>query len=167
MVGNFRPFGKFSSPPGDEFSGRADSTQVITLASLVERETRNPVERRRWCPECSQPLAPGFPRSAIRRRRRDGVGGHDERTVRSGDLRIESPRNTYEHRGLRPGPIANPGEASLRARLSPQRRITCISWPTTAEGILQPNARRTHRNVARHRHLSAEMRRQLILLRKR
>jgi UPF0755 protein len=48
-----------------------------------------------------------------------GLAGHPEKEVRPQDLRIDSPYNTYEHAGLPPGPIANPGEASLRAALSP------------------------------------------------
>jgi UPF0755 protein len=49
------------------------------------------------------------------------LAGHPEQTVRPQDLRIDSAYNTYEHRGLPPGPIANPGEASIHAALTPER----------------------------------------------
>jgi UPF0755 protein len=96
--------------------------QVVTLASLVERETPNAEER---------PLVAGVFYNRLRRhdplqcdptvQYALQIEGRSVKNVRPGDLRVDSPYNTYEHRGLPPGPIANPGEASLRAALEPAR----------------------------------------------
>jgi UPF0755 protein len=43
-----------------------------------------------------------------------------EGRIRRSDLSFDSPYNTYLYRGLPPGPVANPGRASLRAAMYPQ-----------------------------------------------
>jgi UPF0755 protein len=94
--------------------------QVVTLASLVEKETAKPEER---------PVVAGV----YTNRMRIGMGlqcdptviyalmlaGRYDGNIRKGDLQINSPYNTYRYAGLPPGPIAAPGEASLRAAVEP------------------------------------------------
>jgi UPF0755 protein len=94
--------------------------QVVTLASLVEKETAKPEER---------PVVAGV----YTNRMRIGMGlqcdptviyalmlaGRYDGNIRKGDLQIDSPYNTYRYAGLPPGPIAAPGEASLRAAVEP------------------------------------------------
>ena len=94
--------------------------EAVTLASLVERETPRPDERPLVAGVFYNRLHRGYPlqcdptvQYALL------IKGHPVANVRPEDLRVDSPYNTYEHRGLPPGPIANPGEASLRAALSP------------------------------------------------
>jgi len=94
--------------------------QVVSMASLVERETPQPDERPLVAGVFYNRLKLGYPlqcdptvQYALEMR---GQPKHD---VKPADLRVDSPYNTYEHRGLPPGPIANPGEASLRAALMP------------------------------------------------
>jgi peptidoglycan lytic transglycosylase G len=94
--------------------------QVVTLASLVERETPKPDER---------PLVAGVFMNRLRRSlplqcdptvvyALELAGRYGGR-LEAGDLPFPSPYNTYRHIGLPPGPIANPGEASLRAAMAP------------------------------------------------
>ncbi len=94
--------------------------EVVTLASVVERETAKPEER---------PMVAGV----FLNRLRIGMPLQTDPTViyalmRSGrwngnitrrDLQMEHPYNTYRNRGLPPGPIAAPGRASIEAVLRP------------------------------------------------
>jgi UPF0755 protein len=123
MVGNFRAVWE-SLDPGNSQALPQDLSleQVVTLASLVERETPNADERTlvagvfynrlrlRYPLQCDPTVAYAFQLDGLR-----------EHNIHPADLRIDSPYNTYEHRGLPPGPIANPGEASLKAALSPAK----------------------------------------------
>jgi UPF0755 protein len=94
--------------------------QVVTLASLVEKETAKAEER---------PLVSAVYRNRMTR----GMGMQADPTVvyalmkagryngniRREDLSIDSPYNTYRYSGLPPGPIASPGRASIEAALGP------------------------------------------------
>jgi len=96
-----------------------DAHSVVTLASLIEKEAKLDSERplvaavfynrlRRNMPLQSDPTAVyGVPRP--------------RRRITSLDLKRKTRYNTYLKAGLPPGPIANPGAASLQAALNPAR----------------------------------------------
>jgi len=93
---------------------------IVTLASLVERETPKPDERPLVAGVFENRLHKGMPLQcdptviyAL-----EQVGKY-EGTLTSKDLHYDSLYNTYEHGGLPPGPIGNPGEVALRAALMP------------------------------------------------
>jgi UPF0755 protein len=89
---------------------------VVTIASMIEREARLPRER---------PLVS----SVIHNRLERGMNLEIDATVQYvvgnkrrllyRDLNVESPYNTYLHKGLPPGPIASPGSPSLEAAAHP------------------------------------------------
>jgi UPF0755 protein len=120
MVQNFRAVWETLVPADSPPPAELTPGQVVTLASLVERETPNVTER---------PLVAGVFYNRLRRgdalqcdptvQYALALSGHPIKDVHPQDLRVDSPYNTYQHRGLPPGPIANPGEASLRAALMP------------------------------------------------
>jgi len=90
--------------------------EVVTLASIIEKEARKPEER---------PIIAAVYHNRLRR----GMKLDADPTVQYGlgkfepllyaDLKIDTPYNTYLHPGLPPGPIANPGRDSLYAALYP------------------------------------------------
>lgn len=94
--------------------------QVVTLASLVEKETGSGDER---------PLVAAVYRNRMRIRMGmqadptviyalQKAGRYDGNLTRA-DLQFDSPYNTYRYAGLPPGPIAAAGRASLEATVKP------------------------------------------------
>ncbi len=92
--------------------------QVVTLASIVEREAVAVEE---------QPIISGvFQRRLKLNRRLESCAtvnyalGTTKKRLTYADLEVDSPFNTYLHRGLPPGPISNPGRTALLAVLYPE-----------------------------------------------
>ena len=70
------------------------------------------------------------------------------------DLTFDSPYNTYEHGGLPPGPIGNPGEASLRAALHPAESDLLYFVANTQGGHFFSSTLAEHnRNVLKYRRM--------------
>jgi UPF0755 protein len=91
--------------------------QVLTLASIVEKEVRRGEERPLVAAVYSNRLRIRMPLQAdptvqYAQKKRPG-------RVLYRDLRVDSPYNTYRRVGLPPGPIASPGAASIEAALFP------------------------------------------------
>jgi UPF0755 protein len=116
---------RFRSVYSEQLRARAraegmTTRQVVTLASLVEKETGKAEERPLVAAVFRNRMKIGMPMQADptivyaleKAHRYDG-------NIRKIDLSMESPYNTYRYPGLPPGPIASPGKASLEAALSP------------------------------------------------
>lgn len=92
---------------------------IVTLASIVEREVRRDEERPVVAAVYLNRLKIGMPLMAD-----PTVSyalGKKPGRVLLRDLRVKSPYNTYKRAGLPPGPIASPGIASIRASLFPAK----------------------------------------------
>ncbi|MBI2816302.1 MAG: endolytic transglycosylase MltG [Acidobacteria bacterium] len=116
MVNRFRQVYSAVRPLDDERSLH----EIVTMASLVETETGKDDERAVVASVFYNRLRLGIPLqcdptvvyAAILQNSYHG-------TIRQVDLQSNSPYNTYAYAGLPPGPIANPGKASLFAALHP------------------------------------------------
>jgi UPF0755 protein len=93
---------------------------MVTLASIIEKETARPDERPLVSAVYQNRLRVGMPLQcdptviyALMR------AGHWDGNLRRVDLEMSSPYNTYRVRGLPPGPIASPGRASMDAAVHP------------------------------------------------
>jgi UPF0755 protein len=131
---------------------------VVTLASLVERETPKAEER---------PLVAGVFENRLHKsmplqcdptviyalEQHNAYKG----TLTLTDLHIDSPYNTYTHTGLPPGPIGNPGEASLRAAFAPAHTDYLYFVANTQGGhFFSATLAEHNNNVIKYRRLLAD-----------
>jgi UPF0755 protein len=116
---------QFMSVFSEEWQKRATELrmsirEVVTLASLIEKEASIPEEKK-------------FVSAVFHNRLKIGMKLDCDPTIiydlkekgifkdrlHAKDLKLNTPFNTYLHRGLPPGPICNPGRESLKAALYP------------------------------------------------
>lgn len=111
----------------DKYKARAkelalDVNEVITIASLIEREAANDSERSRIAGVIYNRLKIGMPLqvdAAVIYANTKGEKNIDK--VYYNTLKIKSKYNTYLYKGLPPGPIASPGKPSIEAALYPEK----------------------------------------------
>jgi len=116
MVDQFNKlFTKEMEEQGKKFNFTKRDT--VILASIIEKEAARDEER---------PLISGIFHNRLRKRWylescatvQYALGEHKDKLTYE-DLKVDSPYNTYNHFGLPPGPISNPGLASIKAALYP------------------------------------------------
>ena len=98
-----------------------NQTELVTLASIVEKETAKPEERPRVAAVFLNRLKAGMRLQSDPTIIYGIVGGKGklDRPIFQSDLDGETPYNTYKINGLPPGPIASPGKESLEAVINP------------------------------------------------
>ena len=140
-----------------KFRSQGEHAAVVTLASLVERETPKPEER---------PLVAGVFENRLHKNMLLQCDptviyaleqqGRYNGTISTADLHIDSPYNSYTHTGLPPGPIGNPGEASLRAAYQPAHTNYLYFVANTQGGhFFSATLAEHNNNVIKYRHLLA------------
>jgi UPF0755 protein len=106
----------------DSYRDRAEELgftehEIVTLASIVEKEAKIPSERKLIAAVYLNRLKRGM------RLQADPTAVYGTKAwitkVTAQDLKRKSPYNTYLHKGLPPGPISNPGEGAILATLYP------------------------------------------------
>jgi len=130
MTGKFREV-------WDGLHTEAPAHRTITLASLVEKEGKLASERPIIASVFLRRLAAGMkldcdPTTIYAAMLEDNYRG----VIHRSDLASRNPYNTYQHAGLPPGPIANPGLASIEAVLHPAdtRYLYFVARPDSSGG---------------------------------
>ncbi len=108
---------KIAPLAGDIGASGHSLSDIVIMASLLEKEVRTDVNRRIVAGILWNRLKRGMPLQV------DAVFGYiygrDTFSPSFTDLKVDSPYNTYTHTGLPPGPIGNPGLESMEAALHP------------------------------------------------
>jgi UPF0755 protein len=100
-------------------SAMMDVYKVLTVASLIEKEAGNDQERSEIASVIYNRLTTHVHELLQIDATVEYALGEHKAELTANDLAVDNPYNTYKYKGLPPGPIANPGVASIMAALYP------------------------------------------------
>lgn len=125
--------------------------QILTVASMVEREAKLPEEQKTISGVIYNRLnnPKDFPHLDIDATVQYALGEHKEKLTNE-DLAIDSPYNTYKVVGLPQGPICNPGVPAILAALQPEshKYFFYVADPETGGHLFAKNYSQHEQNVA-------------------
>lgn len=106
------------------YSGKLTEKEILTMASIVEREAVLDAERPKIAAVYLNRVKIGKkleadPTVQYALGYNEAEGRHWKKGLTLKDLRVDSPYNTYRYNGIPPGPIANPGISSVKAVITP------------------------------------------------
>jgi UPF0755 protein len=143
----------------EKWDGRAEGLpfttprQAIILASIVEKETRLPQERRHVASVFINRLRNGMKLQTDPTIIYDLTRGYPlGRGIKQSELEAATPHNTYVITGLPPGPISNPGKDSIAAVLNPDKTAD-LYFVATGQGghVFAATNEEQAKNVAAYR----------------
>lgn len=125
--------------------------QFVTMASLIEEEATEKADREKISSVFYNRMEKKMPLQT------DptvlyALGEHKDRVLYD-DLEVDSPYNTYQNIGLPPGPIANAGEVSLVAALSPEDTDFLYFLATSEGEVIFTKTLKEH-NVAKNKYIT-------------
>jgi UPF0755 protein len=133
----------------------SDVNKVVTMASIVEKETAVPEERPRvagvYYNRLAHKIALQADPSIIYA---ELLQGTYQGALHHADMLVDSPYNTYRFPGLPPGPIGNPGKTALEAALHPESTdyLYFVAEGNNGHHRFARSLEEHNRNVAAYRH---------------
>ncbi|MFB4162200.1 endolytic transglycosylase MltG [Geomicrobium sp. JSM 1781026] len=119
--------------------------EVLTLASIIEREAATAEDRRLISGVLHNRLEEGM-RLEVDPTVAYAIGEHRYMTSFD-DLETEDPYNTYRYGGLPPGPIASPGEDSIRSVFAPEESEYLFFYARFGGEVIYSNTYEEHNEV--------------------
>lgn len=125
--------------------------QLLTMSSLIEEEATQKADRKDISSVFYNRIEQEMPLQT------DPTvlyaqGKHKERVLYE-DLEVDSPYNTYKHKGLPPGPIANAGKDSIEAAINPSETKYLYFLATPGGDVIFTNTLDEH-NAAKAEHIT-------------
>ncbi|MEK7580424.1 MAG: endolytic transglycosylase MltG [Patescibacteria group bacterium] len=125
--------------------------EVLILASIIEKEAANEIDRRLVADIFLRRLKIGMPLQSCATI--NYILPKKKTRLSIEDTRIELPYNTYKYRGLPPGPIGNPGLSSIKSVLQPSKNDYWYFLSTDDGQIIYSKTKEEH-DAAKQKYLN-------------